>query len=70
MSEQVLNELIRRAVCDFDFRKKLTDPEHFAEAVKGFDLTPEELKRLRHVTSEKSSLHIPFADGLGERLSK
>lgn len=70
MSGQVLNELIRRAVSDSEFRKKLTDPARFAEAVKGLDLTPEEVERLRRVTAEKSSVHIPFADGLGERLSK
>ncbi len=46
MSEQVLNELIRRAVSDFDFRKKLTDPARFAEAVKGLDRTADDVERL------------------------
>lgn len=70
MSKDVLDKLIIRAVSDEKFRRKLTTPASFAEAVEGSDLTPEEVKHLKRVVLERSSTGFPFADGLSERLSK
>jgi len=70
MSKDVLDKLIIQAVSDEEFRLKLTHPESFDEAVKGFELTPEEIKHLKRVVLERSSTGFPFASGLSERLSK
>lgn len=70
MSAKVLDELIVRAVSDVEFRAKLMDPTSFREAVAGFDLTTEEMERLRRVTAEKKKTMLPFAEGLNERLAK
>ncbi len=70
MSKEVLDKLILRAVSDEGFRLELTSPSSFEEAVRGFDLTPDEVARLKRVVLERSSMGFPFADGLSERLSK
>ncbi len=70
MSKDVLDKLIIQAVSDEEFRLKLTHPDSFHEAVKDFDLTPEEIKHLKRVVLERSSTGFPFAAGLSERLSK
>ena len=70
MSKKVLDDLIMRAVSDVAFRAKLMDPARFREAIAGFDLTTEEVERLRRVTAEKKKTMLPFAEGLNERLAK
>jgi len=70
MSRKVLDELIVRAVSDLSFRTRLMDPAKFAEAIKGLDLTPEEIERLKRTTSEKRATTLPYAQGLRDRLAK
>ena len=59
-----------KAVSDVAFRAKLMDPARFQEAVAGFDLTDEEMDRLRRVTAEKKKTMLPYAEDLNERLAK
>ena len=70
MSKEALDGLVRRAVADGGFRARLNDPDRFEEAIAGCDLTPEETRRLKRVTSEKGTTILPYAEGLNERLAK
>jgi len=70
VSKEALDQLIRRAVADGAFRAKLLDKERVASATEGYDLTPDEVERLRRMALESSSATFPFAQDLSERLSK
>lgn len=65
MSEKVLKEIIQRAVEDEAFRKLLfSSPQ---EALKGYDLTAEEIKTLSDLNEDNFD---KFAGGLGDRTTK
>ena len=65
MSEKVLKEIIQRAVKDEAFRGLLfSNPQ---EALKGYDLTPEEIKTLSNLNEDNFD---EFAGGLGDRTTK
>jgi hypothetical protein len=70
MSKEALDELIRKAVRDPAFRSKLTDPARLSELALSYELTEDEMKKLRRLGMEQSSLGFPFAQGLDERLAK
>jgi hypothetical protein len=70
MSQKTLDTLIMRAVAEPEFRARLMDPEQFAQAIQGLDLTPEEVERLKRTTSDKKAITLPYAQGLGDRLAK
>lgn len=70
MSQQALDEIIRKACADPEFRGRLFDPAAFEPAISGFELTSEEVEKIRRLVTEKKGSGLPFAEGLGERLSK
>ncbi len=65
MSQEAVQRVIGRAVMDEAFRKLLfSNPD---EAFKGYDLTEEEKKILRHLDADEVA---GFAGKLDERITK
>ena len=65
MSQEVLQQVIGRAVVDAEFRQKLID--NAREACEGLDLTTEELDALEALDAESLKA---FAGSLDVRISK
>ncbi len=65
MSQEVVQQIIGRAVTDAEFRQKLID--NAKEACKGYDLTPEELAALEALDAESLKA---FAGSLDVRITK
>ncbi|EFO81008.1 hypothetical protein OSCT_1111 [Oscillochloris trichoides DG-6] len=65
MSQEVVQQIIGRAVTDAAFRQQLID--NAKEACKGYDLTPEELEALEALDAESLKA---FAGSLDVRITK
>ena len=70
MSQETLDRLIMRMVADEGFRNKLLDPAQFDETIRGEDLTPEEIERLKKTTCDKKAITLPYAQKLRDRFAK
>ncbi|NTW00270.1 MAG: Franean1_4349 family RiPP [Oscillochloris sp.] len=65
MSQEVVQQVIGRAVTDAAFRQQLIDNAH--EACKEYDLTAEELEALEALDADSLKM---FAGSLDTRISK